>query len=253
MNKYGLPLTADSTQTILPAMLKSGQVVGWYPIISTAFAGSETTFTLTDGVVVPITTVTIDKNYTQDKYSQQYMAAVWDTKAYVDQAPWASTDLISPNDGFSRMWSLATETWMLRYTPGAMIAALKSGVFDEGTPTVTPGGPTVTTPQTVRWKTSLSYAALNGNCLFFDLNWVAQFKASSGIDGIRIVPTVQPSGMIAKVIGIPQAIGVDSVIYDTLRILRTADVTPTGDYVFNFNVYDALGRSTAVVLTITVE
>src|SRR5271167_1130585 len=89
MIQFGLPLTMPSTQTIIPILDQYGKAAGFFPITSTTFLGTETTYMLPDGTV-DITTVTLPpkvQNNTNVSRVSQYMAAVYDP-AQVSLAPW---------------------------------------------------------------------------------------------------------------------------------------------------------------------
>jgi len=249
MNQYGLPLTTPSVQTILPAIIQSGIVVGWYPIASHPFAS----FTLSDGTVVPITTVTKDNGM---EGVQQYMAAVFPLGIANNYAPWASSLLIKPDAGYYRWWSLPTETWMLHFGYGTLLESLHTRLNISNAQPAAPGAPTVTTPAAITWQASIAFADLTGDCEFFDFNWITTFRASTtGVDPLRVVVVSNPAGtpppLVAKVIGIPQATAAGP-IYDTIRILRLAELS-AGIYVFTFNVIDTAGQTTAVTFNLTVQ
>jgi len=192
MNQYGLPLTTPSVQTILPAIIQSGIVVGWYPIASHSFAGTETSFTLSDGTVVPITTVTKDNGM---EGVQQYMAAVFPLGIANNYAPWASSLLIKPDAGYYRWWSLPTETWMLHFGYGTLLESLHTRLNISNAQPAAPGAPTVTTPAAITWQASIAFADLTGDCEFFDFNWITTFRASTtGVDPLRVVVVSNPAG-----------------------------------------------------------
>lgn len=257
-NKYGLALKAPIRQTILPAMNESGIIYGWYPITATNFAGTERTFTLTDGpqTVVPITTVTTDSG----KGVPQYMAAVWPKGIAANYQPWASTLLMAPDAGYYRWWSMPSEAWLLHHGLGTLLTALE-GKMDLTVPAASTQAPPTASNGTLRWQASVKYDQLSGMCPFFDFNWITLFAATStGIDPVQIVVTGNPapiapstvSPMKAVVVGAPQAVAGGGVVYNTVRIMKLADEVPAGSYTFNFNITDTKGQSTAVTLTLTV-
>lgn len=254
-NQYGLPLTATSTQTILPAMTEDGVVRGWYPITQTTFDGSETSFVLPD-CTVPLKTVTVDS----DSPLKQYMAAVWPVGLPFNSFPWASNSLVSPVDGYFRMWSLPTSTWMLRYGKGLFLDAITSSLNRAGAAVPTPpGAPTVSTPQARTWQASVSAQMLTGDCSFFDFNWVTLFTSTGETVPLRIEVVSNPAPiapavtapMLAKVIGIPTAVN-GGVLYDTIRILKNADALPPNTYAFTFNIYGEAGIAATATLNLTI-
>lgn len=255
MNKYGLPLAANSKQTILPALTKDGIVRGWYPIAQTIFTGAETTFTLPD-ITVPLSTVTVDAG----SPVKQYMAAVWPLGLASNLSPWASASLVSPADGYYRWWSMPTSTWMLREGNGLFLDAIQSSLNRAGAAALpSAGAPAVNTPQTLTWQASIAYAALTGGCSFFDFNWVTLFTPPAGVKATRIeIISTPPAGtdptppMLAKVIGIPTAVGGGTVMYDTLRIIKNRDNLAIGAYVFTMKIYSDQGVAADVTLTINV-
>lgn len=247
MNKYGLPLSTPSTQTILPAIREDGLVVGWYPIVQTTFTGAETSFTLPD-CTVPLKTVTVDST----TGLKQYMAAVFPKGLAFNTQPWASNSLVSPSDGYYRWWSMPTETWVLHYGQGMFLGGLSSSLDRAGAAaTPAPSAPSVATPQARTWQASVSYAMLSGNCPFFDFNWVTLFTSTGETKPLRIEVLTSTTPLLAKVIGIPTAIA-GGVLYDTIRILKTTDTIAPGLYVFTFKVYEEHGLGTNVTLNLTV-
>lgn len=260
MNKYGLPLAAPSTQSILPVMYASGRLIGFFSIPSTVFTGAETTFALSD-TTVPIKSVTIDVDPTRPNRTRQYMAAVYSDGTPNKLAPWASSALRLADEGYTRLYRMPTQTWATLYQPARLQVALETGMSrSAGTAPTTPA-PTVTTPATLYWKTSISYQALLGDCMFFDFNWVTLFAASSSSLALRIVSTGVPAAtppfgppFAAQVLGIPTAVGAGAMRYDTIRIMRLLDTPPVaGAYTFNFNVYAEDGQVVPAVLTLTVQ
>lgn len=262
-NKYGLTLKAPVDQSVLPVMYQSGRIIGYALIASTTFTGAETTFSLPDGLALPLTSVTLDVDPTQPYRVTQYMAAVFSDGLSAKLQPWASEHVLSPdmNETPYRMWSLPAQTWALRYVPGNLVTALSAGMDLTTVAPTTPGAPSVTTPATLQWQASINYATLTGDCPFFDFNWVALFKASSTTEAIRIVVTGNPppvapatvSPIVAKVVGMPVIVGQNVVLYNTIRIMRLVSEITAGVYTFNFNVYDELGQVTPAVLTLTVQ
>ena len=258
MNKYGLPLNTPSVQTIVPAMTKDGKMIGFYPITQTTFTGTETSLTTSDTVVVPLSTVTVDANEKM-RTVQQYVAAVWDVGLPVKYQPWASADLIDPNEGGYSWWSLPTQGWMHHFDKGLMINAvqsnLKIGVYSP-VPSVPPSG----TNASQSWSSSVLYTSLLGDCSFFDFNWMTVFntKNNNGPDPLRISVLSNPAPhapatstqMKATVVGVP-ATNASGVVYDTIRITKLADVTP-GSYAFVFRVTDTSNQTTDVTFTMTV-
>lgn len=256
MNKYGLPLTSPSVQTILPAMTKDGIIRGWYPITQTTFTGAETTFDIID-VTVPVMSVTVDT----DSPVKQFMAAVWDIGLPHNLKPWTSAQLVSPDDGYYRWWSMPTSTWFLHFGKGVFLSAMSSSLNRVGAAAVPgPGEPTVNSPQSLTWQASVAYSAFNGDCTFFDFNWVQLFTSTGQAAPLRIeivslpapiAPSTKPP-LLAKVIGIPVAIGAGVTMYDTVRIIKNADTVATGAYVFAFKIYTEAGLAADAELTVNV-
>jgi hypothetical protein len=256
MNKYGLPLSTPSTQTILPVLTKDGRVHGWYPIVETTFTGAETSFTLTD-IEVPVTSVTVDT----DSPVKQYMAAVWDIGLPHNVKPWASGQLISPDDGYYRWWSMPTVSWFLHFGKGVFLDAMSTTLNKESAGAISPPGvPSVNSPQTLSWQASVSYSAFSGDCSFFDFNWVQLFTSSGETKPLHIevvslpdpiAPATTPP-LLAKVIGVPVSVGAGAVMYDTIRVIKNADAIEVGAYEFEFRIYSEHGTAADVELTVNV-
>ena len=269
-NKYGLPLAASSKQTILPVMHIDGRVIGFYPIAETTFTGTETEYTTSDGVTVPLKTVTVDNNVYL-RAVVQYMAAVFEPEYSIKQVPastyvvqrsaepWASVDLVTGDPTAYRWYSMATQSWLLHFGQGTYISALASNL-DTSVPAPVPPVPPAGENATMEWRASIDYASLLGECSFFDFNWMTTFKTKSADEPLRIVVIENPPpdvGMtkpplVAKVIGIPVATG-NGVIYDTVRILKLVDSIEKQDYVFKFQIVDTKDLRTDVTFTLTVK
>lgn len=259
MNKYGLALAAPVTQTILPVMTETGNVIGFYAIASTEFDGTETTTTTSDGVVVPLKTVTVDAN-PEMRAVAQYMAAVWPRGLAVKYEPWASADLIAPGEGSYSWWSMPTQSWVHHFGKGFLLEAIQNNLEVNVAPRL-PGPPTVpdASSNAQTWTASASYQALMGDASFFDFNWMTVFSAknNNGADPLRISVLANPPAvggvvpMKASVIGMPVAIAGGGVVYDTIRVIRLATLTP-GPYVFSFRITDTKDLTTDVTFTLNV-
>lgn len=257
MNKYDLPLTTPSVQTIVPAMNRSGVVYGWYPITSHSFSGVERTYTLSDGLVIPITTVTKDKGM----YGvQQYMAAVFPLGIANDYKPWASTLLIKPDSGYYRWWSMPSEGWVLHFGSGSLIESLSTRMNISAVLPAVPGAPTVTTPLALSWQASIPFEALTGDCEFFDFNWMTLFQSqSTTLTPLRIIVLTNPAPIapstvppiVATVIGNP-IMTANGPLYDTIRLMKLGELAP-GSFAFTFSVIDDRNQSTTVTLNLTVQ
>jgi hypothetical protein len=254
-NRYGLPLTKPSIQTILPAMTEDGVVHGWYPITQTTFTGGETSFTLPD-CTVPLKTVTVDS----DSVVKQFVAAVWPKGLRWNYFPWASSSLVAGDDGYFRNWSLPTSTWVLHYGKGVFLDGITSSLNRPGTAVPTPpGAPTVSTPKSLNWQASVAAMMFTGDCKFFDFNWVTLFTSTGETVPLRIEvltnpPPIAPATtapLLAKVVGIPTAVN-GGVLYDSVRILKNQESIPTGTYVFTFKIYNTSGLAANVTLNLTI-
>lgn len=271
--QYGLALAAPSKQTLLPVMLPSGKVYGFFPIASTTFTGAETTFALANGSVA-ITTVTlppkVSTNIHGENRVQQYMAAVFPTNTERTQ-PWRGyPELVPvdiPNDiGYYSWWSMPVTMWFNHFGKGAFLDSMTSGMAnfvpsaaDEQDP------PTITTPKTLEWACTMNLQAFTEECAFFDFNWVALFNAVAQADptafGNGVIPlsisTVSNPATGEFKASVVQGHGGQTIVpgggvqFNTVRILRLHD-PEAGAYVFNFAVTDNLGQSVPAVLTLTI-
>lgn len=257
-NQYGLPLTAPSTQTLLPIVMPSGRIYGFFPITSTTFAGTETTFALTEGAI-PITTVTLPPKVQSNTYDtqgriQQYMAAQWPADVE-QQEPWIGySELVSvthPNDiGYYSWYSMPVTSWFQHFGRGSLWSSLLFNLSKYVyVPPSTGTAPEVTTPQTARWACTVNAQAFATECSFIDFNWIDLFKAQLQSDpseqGWSVLPlslsvTSNPTGGYFKA-SLLQAQGAQ-VIYpgggvttNTVRILRLQD-PPAGTYTFDFEI-----------------
>lgn len=272
--QFGLPLTASSKQTILPAITSKGMLMGFYPITATTFAGTEKTFALSD-YTVPITTVTLPAKV-QDGIGSgtgsrvsQYMAAQWPEEDEPQQ-PWTgSASWISPNDtGYYSWWSLPTASIMKHFGRGVLVNSL---LVRMNIVPATPGTPSAPagTNAAIRWAVSIDNVSLDTSCPFFDFNWPQLFQTSFVSDpsqqGSSVLPTRidtvsnPPGGTFKAVVvqtnGGQQSVAGGGVIYNTIRVMKLADNVAAADYTFTFNISYVLNGAqlvTPVTLTLTV-
>jgi hypothetical protein len=257
--QYGLPLAVPSKQTVLPILTTSGSCVGFFPIASTTFAGTETSFTLSEGAV-PITTVTLAPKNTTNVYDEQrveqFMAAQWPE---VDDGimPWLGyTELVPSNIpntlGFYSRWALTPTKMINFFGRGAYLNSIKFNLADFVNPSpAAPGNPQLTTPQALRWATTVNMAAFDPSCAFFDFNWVTQFNAvfnpdtntqntGNFVTPLNISIASNPAGGFFKASVVTGQGGQTiyaggGVVFNTIRIIRLQDPT-AGTYVFTFNI-----------------
>jgi hypothetical protein len=272
-NQFGLALVAPSKQTLIPIMTTSGALYGFYPIADTTFAGTETTFTLSDGEI-PITSVTLPpKNLTNvydERRVQQFMVAQW--PAVQDGVkPWRGysefVDVAIPNTlGYYSWWSMPVTSWFKHFGRGVYVNSLLFGMnkfLPSASPQQTP--PDIVTPQTLQWACTQNLQAFTTDCAFIDFRWDLLFEAVQQSDPnqqgnttipLNITTTSNPAGGFFKA-SVVQGSGGQTivpgggVVFNTVRILRLQDPT-AGDYVFNFAIQDDQGQTTPAVLTLTV-
>jgi hypothetical protein len=249
MIQFGAAFPAGVTpkQTILPIFTAAGVVVGFFPITSTTFTGTERTFALASGTV-PITSVTLpEKNklsFLDNQYRNEYfMAAVWpegpgtvgptlvypanpsnpsQTITAREFQPWRGylefVDGAKPNSiGYYSWWSMPAVKWFNHFGLGTYLNALVNDLdFPIPAPPST-NPPTPVTPQTLRWACTANAESLLLDCAFFDFNWVSEFKLAFQQD-----TTQQGNGAL------PMSIAVTS--------------NPAGGY-FKASVVQGLGQS----------
>lgn len=207
------PTGTTVTQTILPIMTAENRIVGFFPITSTVFTGTERTFTLASGVI-PITSAALPaKNETSflDEYRQElFMVAFWpegtgelSTDNDINNLPWHANPLqptkvlttyrdLRPWLGYSEFvdgsrprglgyyswWSMPAVRWLNHFSRGVYIDALINSL--DSTAVVPPGTtpPTPVTPQTLRWAATADMESFQIDCASFDFNWVSQFQVA---------------------------------------------------------------------------
>ena len=274
-NQYGLPLTEPVTQTLLPIVMPSGRVYGFFPIQSTEFDGTETTFALSEGPV-PITTVTVaPKNYQNNSYQQrvpQYVAAQWPSTVE-QQAPWRGyTELITvdqPNNiGFYSWWSMPVAGWFHHFGQGVLLNSLQFSMSNYVYVPPSASLTAVTTPQALTWATTANAQSFVQDCAFFDFNWVelfqAQFQSDPSVQGSNVIPlsiaiASNPAGGFFKASVLQSMNGQviypgGGAVFNTIRILRLQDPT-AGLYTFNFTIsanINGVIESVPAVLNLTV-
>lgn len=274
-NQYGLPLVAPSKQTLLPIVMPSGKVYGFYPIASHTFAGTERTFALTQGSV-PITTVTLaPKNGTNvigEQRVQQFMAAQWSANLE-GVSPWRGyeelVDVAVPNNiGYYSWWSMPVTYWFHHFGRGVLWNSLMFNLSKFVVATSNPTAPPVTTPAELRWACSMSAQAFATECAFIDFNWVSLFETQYPVDPNQVGSGAIPLSIsiVSNPVGgyfkasVLQAQGGQVIIpgggavFNTIRLLRLQD-PPAGTYTFTFSISANMGGeilSSAATLTLTV-
>ncbi len=224
MIQFGAPYPTGATtkQTILPIITEAGVVVGFFPIVSTTFHGTERTFALASGTV-PITSVTLpNKNTTSfldNNYRNElYMAAMWpegpgtvgpklvypanpnnpnQTITAREFAPWRGyaefVDGAKPNGlGYYSWWSMPAVRWMNHFALGTYLNALVNNLdFPIPAP---PAPPSLTpvTPQALRWSCTANAESMLLDCAYFDFNWVSEFQLAYKPDPNQIGNGVLP-------------------------------------------------------------
>ena len=277
-NLYGQPLAAPSKQTVLPILTTSGNCVGFFPIASTVFQGTETSFALSEGAV-PITTVTlaqrVQTNSAYDQRVEQFMAAQW-PEATDGIMPWLGySELVSSNIpntlGYYSRWALTPTKMINFFGRGVYLDSLKFSMSDFVDPApATPGNPQLTTPQALRWATTVNMAAFAPECAFFDFAWTTLFDTVFNPDtspqntGNFVIPqsisiASNPAGGYFKASVVTGQGGQTiypggGVVFNTIRILRLQD-PPAGTYTFTFDVSmntNGVVTSTTATLNLTV-
>jgi hypothetical protein len=288
--QLGQPFPAGFTskQTVLPIITAAGVVMGFYPITSTTFTGTETTFALASGTV-PITTVSLPpKNSTpllEDYRNEYYMAAYWPDPAttasmtntghpviFRNFSPWRGypefVDGQKPKSlGYYSWWSMPATLWRQHFSKGTYLNMLTNNLdFPLPTPPTT-NPPTPVTPVTLRWACTANAETLLLDCAYFDFNWVTEFQLvyqpdpdqiGNGTIPMSISVVSNPAGGFFKA-SVVQGLGQTilpggGVVYDTIRILKLEDPT-AGSYTFNFSISASINGqivSVPAVLTLTV-
>lgn len=252
---FGQPLLVPSKQNIIPVLSAKGMIEGFYPIASTTFAGTETSFTLSQGAI-PITTVTLPQRVLSTSAAnasdrvQQFVAASWPV-AQESSKPWMGYAELVPNDksGYYSWWSMPQVRIINHFSRGIYIGSLVSGMNAFNQTPNPPEPPVIVTPGALEWACSLDPVALNPECAFFDFNWVdlfaAQFPLNQTAQGYQVVPLTitpltNPAGGFFKAsvltgMGGQTIYPGGGVVFNTIRILKLADPTP-GAYTFTFSI-----------------
>ena len=247
MNRYGLPLINEATQTILPVMTEDGRVHGWFAMNDTFAAGfTEGTFDAVDNELT-LKTVTAGGAPTL----KQFVAAVYPSGLPHNSKPWASEHMIEVSDGMYRWWSLPTQGWKLHEGGGLLVEGLLTDLnIANAAALVPPAAPNINQPEAiVRWGVTVQDLLFNGACPYFDFNWLTLYNQGEQdlrIKGLEIVKFPEiPDGytsvpFTAQLVGAPTAMpgsptSPGNVLYDTLRITSMYK-PPEGLYVFEFAI-----------------
>lgn len=222
-NTFGIKFPTGVTvkQTILPVMTVFNRIVGFFPIASTTFDGTERTYALASGTI-PITSVALpaknETSYLDENRQELFMVAFWpegtgelSTTTNPNTLPWrrdpddAGKQLTTFRDlepwlgypefvdggrpkaiGYYTWWSMPAVLWKNYFGRGVYLDAL---VNDMDEPIVardpTPNPP-VTTPQTLRWACTANKESFQLDCAWYDFNWITQFKTAYPSDSEQI-------------------------------------------------------------------
>lgn len=259
--QYGLALAKPLTQTILPVVVDTGMVVGFYTIASTTFSNPmPSTYALAEGSVA-VSTVTLPVGVTNtngvSNAVPQYVAALVPFADSYKKSWLGFTSFIDPKDvGEFHSWSLPSMGAGLYQNNGILITALKVSL---NTNVVQPQIPAAPNPVagTLNWQASATVNAFNVEAGFFDFNWVTLFKESNtGFNPIRITTVSNPaSGQLKSTVvsGSGQTfVGQGAAIFDTVRIILLRPIS-AGPYQFVFAVTDQYNQSTNVNFTLNIS
>lgn len=249
---------ANQTQSFLPVLTKGGRAVGLFAITPTAFAGTETTFTLSVGAAVPIMKITPSNQQPFLTRLPFYMAAVFNTVDEFNER-WKSNSEFIPID-----WVLPQTNWLqatvgpdyLKSTPGILLNALMFGNSTSISVSTTTSAPTVTTPASLAWTANAPFSSQNG-IRFVDFNWVSAFAASfPTLEPAYIQITTNPgtNDVKAFVVQSGNQAANAGITQNTIRIVKVLQrAIATGVKAFTFTIYDRKGNATAVTLNLTVS
>jgi hypothetical protein len=223
MIQFGQPFPTGvtSTQTILPIITAAGVVVGFFPITSTTFTGTERTFALASGTI-PITSILLpNKNATSfldENRIDLYMAAYWpentgslgstitfppdpnnpgQTIETREFSPWIGyPEFINGSNpktiGYYSWWSMPAVLWLNHFSRGTYLNALKNNLDATVPPPATGTPPAPVTPQTLRWACTANYESMLLDCAFLDFNWYNEFKLAYATDAGQTGNAVTP-------------------------------------------------------------
>lgn len=274
--QVGLPFAAPVSQTILPVaevitgvsmkgapVPTSVRIVGFFPITETEFTGEESTFNLASGTI-NVSSIRLPPQVTENRVPELMVAAFNPQESWNEA--WRGHPSFVPSElaGYYSNWIMPVSTITYRHDNGILVGSLATKM-DNYTWTTAPDPTSPTgTNATIKWAVSMSITN-DITCSFFDFNWIDLFNAKppAGVDvstirGLYIIPTEQPSGLPFKsaVLQHPEAGPNNSVIYNTVRLIRMVQNVAAGNYTFKFsiNYVDAANKpaSTEVTLTLTI-
>lgn len=271
--QFGLPLETPIKQTLIPVVeiINSTTLIhGYFPIAVTEFDGSETTVTI-DGSPVAIQSITLPDGIepTGGYHPHQYMAATYSfddakSRPWIGYPSWVGNDKI----GFSSRWVMPNGQYDNNYVYGPLIGSLMIS-FDRYT-TVAGGTPTPPPDPDVTDGSYTWYAELpnySQRCSFFDFNWMDTLQAKplpgmipGSVIPLRIEVVSNPAGgeFKAAILTDQPAVFLGpnaQPMYNTIRVLRMVATAASGDYVFQFRVYqliDGVETASDVEFTLTV-
>jgi hypothetical protein len=256
--QYGLPLSQQSTQTILPVIIDTNMVVGFYTIAKTTFSNPmPATYKLAEGNVA-VSTVTLPVGVTNSNGPTsvpQYVAAL---VPFADsyKKPWLGfTAFMDPKDlGEFHRWALPSMGAGLYQDNGSLINALKVSLNIAVAQPVKPNAPNPKAGS-LSWQASASVNSFNMEMGFVDFNWVTLFKESNtGANPLRITTISNPVGgqLKSTIVNSQTYVGDNAVIFDTVRIILLRPVA-AGAYQFVFAVTDQYNQSTNVNFTLNIS
>ncbi|QDH83408.1 hypothetical protein [Achromobacter phage Motura] len=269
-------------QTIIPIMEYAGStgiLHGFFPIAETTFEGTETTFEVEPGASVPLMAIRQpDIEESPNGYgAPELMVAFYNYEQSREEpwrgyANWVTLDRM----GYVSRWVAPAGGISYRniFFPGYLVASMREAMNRYN---FTNPGPAPTPPDgedgALQWINTVALSPTNGECAFFDFNWVQLFK-STPIPGIvpgSVVPTnirinSNPAGGEFKAVVVQSAQSVapgGGIVFDTIRVIKLAHDVEPGDYLFTFTIFanvfasgsltNAVQVTKDVTLTLTVK
>lgn len=275
---FGAPFAAPVEHTVLPVGIRfqdSVRLLGYIPIASTEFDGTETTFDLggTNGSV-PVISVTKPRYYKDPSNSRyldetlEYMAVLYDRSTeYI--RPWLGISSFIPgfkSGYYTRYINTSIEHAQI-LTEGNLVGSLRVGMASADT--TPPPAPVAPEGQnaTLRWNAALNLASLPSGSEMFDFQWVPVFQSSlpviEGSAPTQVIPlsieiTSQPTNreFVATIVQSALSyVGQGLPMNHAVRIIKLASTVPPGNYIFGFRIsanYDGTVLTKDVTLTLEI-
>lgn len=228
-------LTTPIVQSIIPVLIETGEVIGFFPIQTRTFTGG-CTIPLTETVDIRVEAI----REIHPRGTREFIAVIYGSAARHTQ-PWADLPgFVDAKEGHFAEHQVTPTVLITRYSRGEVGEAISTGRFAKIVSTPEPVPPK-DQPE-LSWSATVNSKVLE-SLSFFDFNWWLLFVRDSKLPMADLDEKFEihcrahpPSGTFkATVVQTPTV--VTKTVFDTVRILKLVEGAPApAKYVFLFEI-----------------